>query len=169
MLLQLPPATAAARSLLPAPTPKPRSPSPDSAQSSPALPAAKHAAPALAIRPSTTPSALEVATTTKADSAAHRPAVPAADVPELRALLSNRSLAYLKAGRAAAAAEDAAAVVALAPGWQKGHWRLGKASAALGRWATVCWHCCSWSVLCSCLTALACYSSDAAVAPCQGH
>lgn len=66
-------------------------------------------------------------------AAAQKP-VAAADVPELRVLLSNRSLAHLKAGKAAAAAEDAAAVVELSPGWHKGHWRLGKALCDLSRW-----------------------------------
>lgn len=61
-------------------------------------------------------------------------ATPAILVPaELRVLLSNRSLAFLKAGRAAAAAEDAASVIALSPQWAKGHWRLGKALVELNR------------------------------------
>lgn len=61
-----------------------------------------------------------------------QPPTPGA-TPELRALLSNRSLALLKAGKTAAAAEDAAAAVRLSPGWHKGHWRLAKALCGLGR------------------------------------
>jgi len=61
------------------------------------------------------------------------PRVPAGDVAELRALLSNRSLALLKAGQAAAAVEDASCVIALAPCWPKGHWRMAKALCELKR------------------------------------
>lgn len=62
------------------------------------------------------------------------PRVPAGDVPELRALLSNRSLALLKAGQAAAAVEDASCAIALAPCWPKGHWRMAKAFCELKRY-----------------------------------
>lgn len=58
----------------------------------------------------------------------------AAASAELRLLLSNRSAALLRAGRAEAAREDAAAAAALAPGWSKAWWRLGRACAALQRW-----------------------------------
>jgi hypothetical protein len=51
----------------------------------------------------------------------------------LRLLLSNRSAAHLKAGRQQSALEDGDAVVRLAPGWAKGHWRKGRALAALQR------------------------------------
>jgi hypothetical protein len=55
-----------------------------------------------------------------------------------RALLSNRSLAALKGGRAADALADAEAAAALSPDWAKGHWRRGRALAALGR-CEPCW------------------------------
>jgi hypothetical protein len=125
-------ATAAAHPLLPAP--------PGSTASSTvialtgAFAARNTPHPASAI--STTATATAVAATASAQILSHShtaPPVCTADVPELRALLSNRSLACLKAGKAAAAAEDAAAVVALAPGWHKGHWRLGKALSSLSR------------------------------------
>jgi len=46
-------------------------------------------------------------------------------------LLCNRSLAYLKAGRHALAADDAQRACTLAPGWNKAWYRLGAALAAL--------------------------------------
>ena len=46
-------------------------------------------------------------------------------------LLCNRSLAYLKAGRHAPAAEDAQRACTLAPEWNKAWYRLGAAQAAL--------------------------------------
>ncbi|KAF8055469.1 TTC28 [Scenedesmus sp. PABB004] len=51
-----------------------------------------------------------------------------------RVLLGNRSLAWLRAGRADAALADADAALALAPRWAKAHWRRGAALAALRRW-----------------------------------
>jgi tetratricopeptide (TPR) repeat protein len=46
-------------------------------------------------------------------------------------LLCNRSLAYLKAGRHALAADDAQRACALAPEWNKAWYRLGAAQTAL--------------------------------------
>ncbi|WIA40721.1 hypothetical protein OEZ86_004411 [Tetradesmus obliquus] len=67
-------------------------------------------------------------------SAAMSLLAPSEDPALLRLLLSNRSAALLKAGRQQAALQDAAAAVRLAPGWAKGHWRRGRALAALHRW-----------------------------------
>jgi translocation protein SEC72 len=58
---------------------------------------------------------------------------PAEDPALLRLLLANRSAANLKAGRQQDALADAAAAVKSAPSWPKGHWRVGKALAALKR------------------------------------
>lgn len=56
------------------------------------------------------------------------------DKQDLRALYSNRSLAYSRAGRHEEALEDALQARSLAPHWEKACWRHGKALAGLGRW-----------------------------------
>lgn len=48
-------------------------------------------------------------------------------------MLANRALAYSKASRFADALADADAAVALAPTWDKAHWRRGAALAGLKR------------------------------------
>lgn len=48
-------------------------------------------------------------------------------------MLANRALAFTKAGRYSDALEDADAVVAAAPDWDKGHWRRGTALAGVHR------------------------------------
>ncbi len=53
------------------------------------------------------------------------------DKETLRALHSNASLAYAKAGRFHDALASADAAIELAPGWQKGHWRRGTALLGL--------------------------------------
>ncbi|KAF6255278.1 hypothetical protein COO60DRAFT_1627589 [Scenedesmus sp. NREL 46B-D3] len=58
---------------------------------------------------------------------------PCEDAALLRLLLSNRSAAWLKAGRQQAALDDAAAAVRAAPRWAKAQWRRGRALAALTR------------------------------------
>ena len=47
-------------------------------------------------------------------------------------LLSNRSKAYFDAGHYTQAASDARACIKLQPAYQKGIWRLAKATSALG-------------------------------------
>lgn len=77
-------------------------------------------------------------TTQRLESSTSQPAlVSASRASDLRSLLSNRSLAHMKAGKAAAAAADAAAAINLGPCWHKAHWRLAKALGVLGRWGTI--------------------------------
>ena len=64
----------------------------------------------------------------------------------LHKLYSNRSLAYSKAQQYVKALHDAQKTVELAPGWAKGHWRMGMAFLGLKQTLNAieafakCWH-----------------------------
>lgn len=62
-------------------------------------------------------------------------------------LLANRALAFTKAGRFVDALTDADAAIAVAPAWDKGHWRRGAALAGLKRTpdAVAAYHC-AWQL-----------------------
>lgn len=74
--------------------------------------------------------------TLSADIAASRPVFEASVYArdELALTLSNRAAAYMGAGQFVNALCDADAVIEIKRPWIKGHFRRGKALAALGRW-----------------------------------